>query len=79
MALDNSSKSSERFGKRLLDFKCHKDWVLSAAISHDGQWVVSGSEDGIVRFWDKHGRAQLTLQGHQHYGACLCYKSFDMI
>ena len=43
MALDNSSKLSEQFGKCLLDFKDHKDWVLSAAISHDGQWVVSGS------------------------------------
>jgi glucose repression regulatory protein TUP1 len=29
-----------------------KDYVLSAAVSHDGQWVVSGSKDRGVQFWD---------------------------
>jgi len=39
---------------------------MSVAISHDVQWVVSGSEDGGVQFWDaKSGIVQLMLQGHK--------------
>jgi WD40 repeat protein len=53
-------------GKCVLDFTGHKDYVLSVAISHDGQWVVSGSKDRSVQFSDKHGRAQLMLQGHKN-------------
>ena len=42
-----------------------QDRVISVAISHDGQWVVSGSDDYGVRFWDaKTAIPQLTLQGH---------------
>jgi len=41
--------------------------VLSVAVSHDGQWVVSGSDD--VRFWDAKGAGvQCILQGHQDGG-----------
>jgi len=65
-AMINARKAGERFGKCLLDFTGHKDYVLSVAISHDGQWVVSGSKDRGVQFWDKHGRAQLMLQGHKN-------------
>ncbi|KAJ7832067.1 WD40-repeat-containing domain protein, partial [Mycena olivaceomarginata] len=28
------------------------DYVLSVAVSHDGEWVVSGSKDRGVQFWD---------------------------
>ena len=61
----NARKANERFGKCVLDFTGHKDYVLSVGISHDGQWVVSGSRDRGVQFWDKSGRAQLMLQGHK--------------
>ncbi|KAH9173498.1 hypothetical protein EDB89DRAFT_1850039 [Lactarius sanguifluus] len=44
-----------------------KDFVLSVAVSHDGQWVVSGSKDRGVHFWDRRSAiVQLMLQGHQH-------------
>jgi glucose repression regulatory protein TUP1 len=54
--------------------------VSSVAVSHDNQWVVSGSYDQSVRFWDlRTGEAQLILHGHtgpgtsQHVGiACVC-------
>jgi len=42
---------------------------MSVAVSHDGQWVVGGSNDGGVQFWDaKSGIVQLMLQGHEQIG-----------
>ena len=42
---------------------------MSVAVSHDVQWVVSGSYDGRVQFWDaKSGIVQLMLQGHNQIG-----------
>jgi glucose repression regulatory protein TUP1 len=46
-----------------------QNYVLSAAVSHDGQWVVSGSKDRYVRFWDSRSAiAQCMLQGHTNSG-----------
>lgn len=46
-----------------------QDYVLSVAVSHDGQWVVSGSKDRGVQFWDaKNAVVQLMLQGHKNSG-----------
>ena len=46
-----------------------QDYVLSVAVSHDGQWVVSGSKDRGVQFWDaKSAIVQLMLQGHKNSG-----------
>ncbi|KAF8333298.1 WD40-repeat-containing domain protein [Amanita rubescens] len=50
-----------------MNFIGHKDYVLSVAISHDGRWVVSGSEDRGVQFWDTRSAAvQCMLQGHKN-------------
>ena len=39
--------------------------VYPVAVSHDGQWVASGSDDCGVQFWDaKSGIVQLMLKGH---------------
>ena len=39
------------------------------AVSNDSQWVVSGSKDRCVQFWDlRTGQAQLMLQGHKNSG-----------
>jgi WD40 repeat protein len=47
-----------------------QDFVLSVAVSHDGQWVVSGSKDRGVQFWDaRTAIVQLMLQGHKNSGA----------
>lgn len=59
---------SGRYAHSVFNFIGHKDYVLSVAISHDGQWVVSGSKDRGVQFWDKNGNAQLMLQGHKNSG-----------
>ncbi|KAL4244758.1 hypothetical protein ABKN59_010289 [Abortiporus biennis] len=51
----------------VMDFVGHKDYVLSVAVSHDGQWVVSGSKDRGVQFWDaKTATPQCMLQGHKN-------------
>ncbi|PPQ66497.1 hypothetical protein CVT26_011185 [Gymnopilus dilepis] len=50
-----------------MNFVGHKDYVLSVAVSHDGQWVVSGSKDRGVQFWDAHSAVvQCMLQGHKN-------------
>jgi glucose repression regulatory protein TUP1 len=33
-------------------FVGHRDFVLSVAVSHDGKWVVSGSKDRGVMWWE---------------------------
>jgi glucose repression regulatory protein TUP1 len=49
-----------------MNFTGHKDCVISVAVSRDGQWVVSGSKDQSVQFWDaRTAEAQFVLQGHK--------------
>lgn len=56
-----------RGGKCIRTFEGHKDFVLSVALTPDGQWVLSGSKDRGVQFWDPNtGDAQLMLQGHKN-------------
>lgn len=56
-----------------MNFVGHKDYVLSVAVSHDGKWVVSGSKDRGVQFWDAQTAvAQCMLQGHKNSGECSC-------
>lgn len=46
---------------------CIQDFVLSVALSPDGEWVLSGSKDRGVQFWNPQtGDAQLMLQGHKN-------------
>ncbi|KAJ1728191.1 general transcription repressor, partial [Coemansia sp. Benny D160-2] len=45
----------------------HKDFVLSVAYSPDGAWIVSGSKDRGVQFWDpRTSQTQCMLQGHKN-------------
>ena len=42
---------------------------MSVAVSHDGAWVVSGSKDRGVQFWDSRTAiVQCMLQGHKNSG-----------
>jgi glucose repression regulatory protein TUP1 len=46
-----------------------QDFVLSVALTPDGKWVLSGSKDRGVQFWDPQtANAQLMLQGHKNSG-----------
>ncbi|WOO78624.1 Transcriptional repressor rco-1 [Vanrija pseudolonga] len=72
-ALDGNGPSSKDaaekggFGSCASTLNGHKDYVLSVAISPDGRWVVSGSKDRSIQFWDIHsGQAQFMLQGHKN-------------
>jgi len=50
-------------------FSFSQDFVLSVALTPDGRWVLSGSKDRGVQFWDPNtGTAQLMLQGHKNSG-----------
>ncbi|KAI8319561.1 WD40 repeat-like protein [Martensiomyces pterosporus] len=45
----------------------HKDFVLSVAYSPDGHWIISGSKDRGVQFWDpRTSQTQCMLQGHKN-------------
>ncbi|KAG6857072.1 hypothetical protein H0H87_010037 [Tephrocybe sp. NHM501043] len=60
-------KDGEKASPCTMNFTGHKDYVLSVAVSHDGQWVVSGSKDRGVQFWDSRTAiVQCMLQGHKN-------------
>ena len=43
--------------------------MLSVAMTPDGDWVMSGSKDRGVQFWNpRTGDTQLMLQGHKNSG-----------
>ena len=44
-----------------------QDFVLSVALTPDSEWVLSGSKDRGVQFWNpRTGETQLMLQGHKN-------------
>ncbi|OJA14905.1 hypothetical protein AZE42_10548 [Rhizopogon vesiculosus] len=48
--LATDGKKDDKSSPCTMNFLGHPDYVLSVAVSHDGQWVVSGSKDHGVRF-----------------------------
>ncbi|CAJ0831658.1 1790_t:CDS:10 [Entrophospora sp. SA101] len=59
----NQSNSGQK-NQSKLTFSGHKDFVLSVAVSPDARWVVSGSKDRSVQFWDPiTAQTQFMLQG----------------
>lgn len=67
--LGTATSGHSRGGECIKVFEGHKDFVLSVALTPDGAWVMSGSKDRGVQFWDPEtGQAQLMLQGHKNSG-----------
>lgn len=59
--------SGPKGGKCVKTFEGHRDFVLSVALTPDANWVLSGSKDRGVQFWDpRTGTTQLMLQGHKN-------------
>lgn len=60
-------REGNRTGKCIKTFEGHRDFVLSVALTPDANWVLSGSKDRGVQFWDpRTGTTQLMLQGHKN-------------
>ena len=52
-------------GRQTLSLKGHKQSVSGVAFSPDGTWIVSGSLDRAVKFWDAATGAEiLTLRDY---------------
>jgi glucose repression regulatory protein TUP1 len=59
--------SMPKGGRCIKTFEGHRDFVLSVALTPDANWVLSGSKDRGVQFWDpRTGATQLMLQGHKN-------------
>ena len=41
-----------RVGWQERTLRGHSEEVLSVAFSRDGKWIVSGSDDTLVKIWD---------------------------
>lgn len=60
-------QSTHKGGVCVKTFVGHKDFVLSVASTPDSQWILSGSKDRGVQFWDPNtAQVQLMLQGHKN-------------
>ena len=65
---DPAKEGGERGSVCTMTFDGHNRFVSSVAVSHDGQWVVSGSSDRSVLFWDtRSAQAQFALHGHKSW------------
>lgn len=45
-------------------FQGHTDKIKCVAISHNGQWIVSGSEDKRLLLWNSEGNCYAVFEGH---------------
>ena len=45
----------------------HTDWILSVALTPDGKWALTGSQDNTARLWDlsNPGSSPRVLSGHK--------------
>lgn len=59
--------SSVENGKCLETLEGHSDYMLSVALTPDGNWLLSGAKDNGLRFLDaRTGVTQFTLHGHKN-------------
>lgn len=73
---DTSNVGKRSGNKCKFTFKGHKDFVLSVAFAPLGTWLISGSKDRSVQFWDPRMLREksksdgtgpsVILQGHQN-------------
>ena len=65
VALSLLREEQRRWAGCLRTFEGHTRWVISAAVSPDGRYALSGSEDHTLRLWELDTGACLrTFEGH---------------
>ncbi|KAL2271865.1 hypothetical protein VTJ83DRAFT_1236 [Remersonia thermophila] len=65
--IGHTQQPPSKGGRCIKTFEGHRDFVLSVALTPDSEWVLSGSKDRGVQFWDpRTGHTQLMLQGHKN-------------
>ncbi len=72
--IKDNSKTQSLEGTIILEKKLtgHKHWVNSVAVSPDGKWAVSGSDDKSIKIWDlDSGQCRGTLEGHTNKVNCV--------
>ena len=63
----NNADGKPTSGTCEVTYTGHKDFVLSVATTEDDEYILSGSKDRGVLFWDKvSGNPLLMLQGHRN-------------
>ena len=63
-----TKEGGERGSVCTMTFDGHARSVSSTSVSHDGQWVVSGSSDRSVLFWNaRNAQAQFALHRHNRW------------
>ncbi len=55
-------------GEEIRQFRGHRDWVYSLAVSPDGSRALSGSEDGQVLLWDLTSPGSEPVEPLEHPG-----------
>jgi WD40 repeat protein len=56
----------------------HEGWVWCCAISHNDEFIVSGSKDNKIKIWEiESGNCVKTFDGHSSYVTCVCISNDD--
>jgi len=60
--------------QELLTLRGHLESVTSVALSRDGQWLATGSQDNTAKVWDvESGEEVITLKGHSSHVYCVAF------
>ena len=66
--------SEERVFWQVCTLKGHRDWVNAVSFSPDGKFVVSGSDDTLVKIWNAETGAEVSSHGGWPRKVCLMFR-----
>lgn len=68
--------NTKTWKRSLLIKKAHTISIQSMAYTRDGNWLVSGGGDNLIKIWDaKSGALQFELEGHDDWVECVAVDS----